>query len=66
MTTLPKLTGDLVASHVLQPIHFPAPSASWGRIIKATIPNPKWRWWTFWRPRVLMLALRNNVLKGRQ
>lgn len=39
-------------------ITFPAPTADWGKPIAATIPNPAWRWWTFWRPRTITIDLR--------
>lgn len=36
---------------------FPSPTADWGTITHAVVPNPKRRWWSFWRPRVLVQTI---------
>ena len=35
-------------------IDFQPPSASWGRVKSVVVcsPNPAWRWWKFWQPRM--------------
>lgn len=52
-----ELTSNLEATHTIEPIKFPAPSADWGKVIAywAEVLNPKWRWWKFWRPKYILL-----------
>lgn len=40
-----------------KPITFPAPTADWGTVTHVTMRNPNWRWWAFWRPRVILMPL---------
>lgn len=39
------------------PITFQEPLASWGTVTHCLMPNPKWRWWAFWRPRTLVFEM---------
>lgn len=39
------------------PITFPAPSADWGKVEAFMTPNPRWRWWAFWRRRTTIFRL---------
>lgn len=36
---------------------FPAPSSDWGTVTHSmmVLPNPKRRWWSFWRPRHIVI-----------
>lgn len=40
-----------------QPITFPTPSPGLGTVthMALLVANPNWRWWSFWRPRTIML-----------
>lgn len=42
---------------------FPAPSSDWGTVTHSmmVLPNPKRRWWSFWRPRHIVIK---NALLG--
>jgi len=40
-----------------QPIHFPPPAGTWGTVTHALVPNARWRWWAFWRPRAVSIDL---------
>jgi hypothetical protein len=45
-------------------ITFPTPSADWGQIAGALVPNPRWRWWAFWRPRAIVLRFPEPITIG--
>lgn len=36
---------------------FPSPTSYWGMMTHAVMPNPKRRWWSFWRPRVIVQTI---------
>lgn len=38
-------------------ITFPTPSAEWGDVQFFAMPNPRWHWWCFWRPRVVLMRM---------
>jgi hypothetical protein len=66
---LPRLTATLEANIPLcasaeadlelQQINFP-PAAHWGRVSGFFMANPRWRWWSFWRPRLLYIPVKGQ------
>ena len=38
-------------------IAFPPTGSDFGHVTHIIVSNPSWRWWSFWRPRTLMLEV---------
>jgi hypothetical protein len=45
-------------------ITFPTPSADWGTVTHAAIPNPARRWWAPWRPRAIVIEMPRSIKLG--
>jgi len=50
-------TDEVIPEYILTGAIFPPPGANWGEIRYALIPNPRWRWWFFWRPRTIVMKI---------
>ena len=45
------------------PIKYPTPTSEWGTVTHVAIPNPRWRWWAFWRPRGIVVNIPPRPVK---
>lgn len=43
---------------------FPSPTADWGKVTHVAMPNPRRRWWSFWRPRVVVITKPVQMILG--